>query len=242
MQAQMTYSEAIERVLLSNNYVAPLRKIYKEIEKYRPLTGQTPFKTIQERVQRDPRFTRIGLGIYALTDYLDKLPTPSKPQSKEQEKEQIHYSIQGMLLEIGNTEGFDTYSPNKNAIFDNKPLMQIMTLSEFPNFTYSNTVQSVRFIDVLWFNERGFPKFTFEVEITPQFRNSLLKFSELSDFNTAFYVIAEPENEDKYCREISRSVFREIKERCIFKTCDQVRNMYLKSIEKQRVSADFFTG
>ncbi len=239
-QERLTYSEAIERVLTANNYVAPLRKIYKEIVKYRPLTGQTPFKTIQERVQRDSRFTRIGLGIYALTEYLDKLPTSAKPQSKEQEKEQTHYSIQGMLLEIGNMEGFDTYSPNKNAIFDNKPLLRIMTLSEFPNFTYPTIIQSVRFIDVLWFNERGFPKFAFEVEITPQFRNSLLKFSELSDFYVTFHLIAEAENRDKYQREISKSVFREIKERCLFKTSDQVRDMYLKSIEKQKVSAEFF--
>jgi len=121
-QERLTYSEAIEKVLLANNYVAPLRKIYKEIVKYRPLTGQTPFRTIQERVQRDPRFTRIGLGIYALTDYLDKLPTSPKPQSKEQEKEQTHYSIQGMLLEIGNMEGFDTYSPNKGACCTNPSL------------------------------------------------------------------------------------------------------------------------
>lgn len=239
-QERLTYSEAIEKVLLENNYAAPLRKIYKEIIKYRPLTGQTPFRTIQERVQRDPRFTRIGLGIYALTEYLDKLPTSPKPQSREQEKEQTHHSIQGMLLEIGSMEGFDTYSPNKNAIFDNKPLLQIMTLSEFPNFTYSNIIQSVRFVDVLWFNDRGFPKFAFEVEITPQFRNSLLKFSELSDFYVTFYLIAEAENHDKYHREISRSVFREIKERCLFKTCDQVRDMYLKSIEKQILSTEFF--
>ena len=145
-----------------------------------------------------------------------------------------------MLLEIGNMEGFDTYSPNKNAIFDNKPLSQLMTLPDFPNFTYPNIVQAVRFIDVLWFNDRGFPKFAFEVEITPQFRNSLLKFSELSDFYTTFYLIAEAENQGKYHREILRSAFREIKERCLFKTCDQVRDMYLKSIEKQRVSAEFF--
>ena len=237
---RLTYSEAIEKVLLANNYVAPLRKIYKEIAKYRPLTGRTPFKTIQERVQRDPRFTRVGLGIYALTEYLDKLPTFPKPQNKEQEKEQTHYSIQGMLLEIGNVEGFDTYSPNKNAIFDNKPLLQIMTLAEFPNFTYPHIIRSVRFIDVLWFNERGFPKLAFEVEITPQFRNSLLKFSELSDFYTSFYLIAEAKNQDKYYREISRSVFREIKRRCSFKTCDQVRDMYLRSIEKQKISAEFF--
>ena len=236
----LTYSEAIEKVLLANNYVAPLRKIYKEIVKYRPLTGQTPFNTIQERVQRDPKFTKIGLGVYALTEYLDRLPVALKPQDKREEKEQTHYSIQGMLLEIGNMEGFDTYSPNKNAIFDNKPLQQIMTLSEFPNFTYPSIIQSVRFVDVLWFNDRGFPKSAFEVEITPQFRNSLLKFSELSEFYTIFYLIAEAENQDKYHREISRSVFKEIKERCLFKTCDQVRDMYLKSIEKQRVSAEFF--
>lgn len=236
----LTYSEAIERVLLANDYVAPLRKIYKEIVKYRPLTGQTPFNTIQERVQRDPRFTRVGLGVYALTEYLDELPSMPEPQTKMEEKEQTHYSIQGMLLEIGNTEGFNTYSPNKNAIFDNKPLVQLMTLSEFPNFTYLNIIQSVKFIDVLWFNERGFPKFAFEIEITPQFRSSLVRFSDLCDFNVSFYLISEIEHQNKYHREISRSVFKEIKGRCLFRTCNQVRNMYLKSIEKQKVSIEFF--
>jgi len=240
LNREITFSQAIEQIILDNGYLASLQHIYKEFPKYRALTGKTPLKTIQERVQRDPRFTRIGLGIYALTEYLDKLPTSPKPKNKEQEREQTHYSIQGMLLEIGTVEGFDTYSPNKNAIFDNKPLLQIMTLSEFPNFTYPNVIQSVRFIDVLWLNDRGFPKFAFEVEITPQFRNSLVKFSELSDFCTTFYLIAEAENQDKYNREISKSVFREIKERCLFKTCDQVRDMYLKSIEKQRVSTEFF--
>jgi len=239
-QKELTYSQAIEKVLLANNYAAPLRKIYKEIGRYRTLTGLTPFKTVQERVQRDPRFTRIGLGVYALTEHLDKLPTLPKPKNKEQEKEQIHYSIQGMLLEIGNMKGFDTYSPNKNAIFDNKPLTQVMTLSEFPNFTYPNIIQSVRFIDVLWFNERGFPKFAFEVEITPQFRSALIKFSELTDFDTSFYLIAKMENQTKYVREVSRPIFGEIKEKCLFKTCEQVKSMYEKSVEMQKVSADFF--
>ena len=240
MNQDITYSEAIEKVLLDNGYLAPLKHIYKEFPKYRELTGKTPFKTIQERVQRDPRFTRIGLGVYALTNYLDKLPTAPKPQTDEQRKERIHYSIQGMLLEIGNMEGFETYSPNKNAIFDNKPLTQIMTLTAFPNFTYPDIIQAVKFIDVLWFNERGFPKLTFEVEITPQFRNALLKFCDLSEFHADFYIIADEKNQDKYYREVSKLVFSEIKERCFFKTCEQVQNMYIKSLEKQKVSAGFF--
>lgn len=239
-QHNITFSEAIEKILLNNGYLAPLKHIYKEFPKYRALTGETPFKTIQERVQRDPRFTRIGLGVYALTDYLDKLPTAPKPQTDEQRTERTHYSIQGMLLEIGNMEGFETYSPNKNAIFDNKPLTQIMTLKEFPSFTYSSIIQSVKFIDVLWFNERGFPKFTFEVEITPQFRNALLKFCDLSEFYASFYIVADEKNQDKYCREVSRPVFKGIRDRCFFKTCDQVQDMYVKSLEKQKVSTGFF--
>jgi hypothetical protein len=44
--------------------------IYQNIEKYREKTGLTPDNSIQERVQRDDRFTRIGLGVYALTNFI----------------------------------------------------------------------------------------------------------------------------------------------------------------------------
>ena len=54
--------------------------------------------TIQERVQRDKRFTRIGLGVYALTDYLDKLPKAEIPKTKEAEKERKHAIIQGIQM------------------------------------------------------------------------------------------------------------------------------------------------
>jgi putative restriction endonuclease len=56
---EKTFSDAIEEVMLHNGYYAPLQVIYKEFEKYRKKTGLTPDKTIQERVQRDSRFTRI---------------------------------------------------------------------------------------------------------------------------------------------------------------------------------------
>jgi len=56
---EKTFSDAIEDVMLNNGYYAPLQIIYKEFEKYRTKTGLTPDKTIQERVQRDKRFTKI---------------------------------------------------------------------------------------------------------------------------------------------------------------------------------------
>ena len=82
----MTYSEAIEQVMLHNGYFAPLKLIYREIWNYKDkteITGKTPDMTIQERVQRDKRFTRIGLGVYALTKYLDKLPKQEEPKTEK---------------------------------------------------------------------------------------------------------------------------------------------------------------
>ena len=69
-----TYSEAIEQVMLKNGNFAPLKLLYKEIWKYKDKTkikGLTPDYTIQERVQRDPRFTRIAKGVYALTGFVE---------------------------------------------------------------------------------------------------------------------------------------------------------------------------
>jgi len=61
MRKGLTFSDAIEKVMIENGYYAPLQLIYKEFEKHRPFSGLTPLKTIQERVQRDKRFTRMLL-------------------------------------------------------------------------------------------------------------------------------------------------------------------------------------
>lgn len=73
MKYIMTYSDAIEKVMKDNGGFASLKFIYENIEKYRIKTGKTPDNSIQERVQRGPRFTRIGKGVYALTDFIEKV-------------------------------------------------------------------------------------------------------------------------------------------------------------------------
>jgi hypothetical protein len=75
-EKDLTYSEAIEQVMLHNGYYAPLKLLYEQIWNYKDkskIVGLTPDYTIQERVQRDPRFTRIAKGVYALTDFIEKI-------------------------------------------------------------------------------------------------------------------------------------------------------------------------
>lgn len=229
LNKNLTYSDAIEKVMLNNGFFAPLKLIYKNIEKYRKKTGKTPDNTIQERVQRDPKFTKIGLGVYALTDYLDKLPKEIEPKNENERKERKHATIQGMLLEIGNFKKdiSDTYTNDKNWIFQNKTLGNLATIETIPLFTYEKIVkETVRYIDVIWFNDRGFPSRMFEVEHTTNFRDAFTKFMELQDFIIDFYCIASVEKEDKFNREKCKNAFKPIEKRINFLNYEQIENDY----------------
>lgn len=234
----LTYSEAIEQVMLENGYYAPLKLIYKEIWKYKDqskLKGKTPNLTIQERVQRDKRFTKIGLGIYALSKYVDILPKPSEPKNEKERKVRVHSEIQGMLLEIGNSKRDveDTYTSDKNCLFGNKRLKNIATLKTIPEFTYKKIIQeSVNYLDVVWFNHRGFPSSIFEVEHSTDFRDAFIKFMEMQDFMTNFYCVSPESKLDKFIREKSKMAFKPIEDRVKFLTYEQVINDYNRAIQE----------
>ncbi len=237
----LSYSAAIEQVMLNNNYFAPLKLIYKEIWKYKDkskMKGETPDYTIQAIVQRDKKFTRIGLGVYALAGFVDKLAkTSSQALKKQKPKERLHAKIQGMLLEIGNNKKDveNTYTYDKSWIFDNKRLGSLSTLSEIPLFTYENIIKdTVRFFDVIWFNEKGFPYKVFEVEQSTNFRNAFIKFMELQDFQAIFYCISSKDREEKFYKELNKSTFILLKRnnRCFFRNYNEVENDYKIALSK----------
>lgn len=235
----LTYSEAIEQVMLHNGYFAPLKLLYREIWKYKDkskIVGITPDNTIQERVQRDERFTKIGLGVWALTAYLDKLPKEIEPRTKEGQKERMHANIQGMLLEVGNYRDFETYTNDKKWTFQNKTLGSLATLQSVPIFTYEPIIKnSVSFADVIWFNNRGFPNSIFEVEQSTDFRDAFVKFMELQDFMTIFYCVSSEDRKIKFEKEISKVAFKPISSRINFRTYAQVENDYKNILKKNYI-------
>ena len=239
VEKEYTYSEAIEKVMLQNGYIAPLKLLYNEIWKYKDkskIKGKTPDFTIMERVQRDPRFTKIGLGVYALTAYLDILNSLTNSSMETQSKEdRLHAKVQGMLIEIGNSKKDieHTYTNDKRWIFENKTLGSLATIKDVPFFTYENIIKdSVRYADVIWFNKRGFPSKIFEVEDSTDFRDALIKFSELQDFVTSFCCVSEEKRRTKFLKEINKTAFSPIKERCQFFSYDQVENDYKIALSK----------
>lgn len=242
--AELTWSEAIEQAIIQNGYIATLKEIYQIAPTLKQFNGLTPDRTINERVQRDKRFVKLKPGLYGLKNYLEKLPDEFNPKiSKTQADEDkiTHAYIQGMLLEIGNINGFKTFAPDKSGRFTSKKLCDIMTLKGIPKFTYEHILQSTRFIDVIWFNDRNFPNSIFEVENSTNFRNSLVKFVELQDFTTSMIMIAPNEKSkiNKYNQEIEKSAFAAIKDRVKFFNYDKIIGLYNSQIAASKYN-DFF--
>jgi len=128
----VSYTDAIAAVIKSNNGIATARQVLDQIYKFRPLTGKTPEATILSELGRSRRFAKIGVGVWALakdkrnfsevsnTSFQKDLDIISEKNNTDNKEialstERMHTQIQGMLLEIGNVNGFQTYTPNKNS-------------------------------------------------------------------------------------------------------------------------------
>jgi hypothetical protein len=77
-----------------------------------------------------------------------------------------------MLIEIGNYLEYQTYTSDRNRVFDGKRLGDLCRLQQVPPFTYAELVDTVSRCDVIWFShgQRPFPKFVYEVENTTKLR------------------------------------------------------------------------
>ncbi len=204
---------------------------------------KTPFASVRRIVQLDEKIYKIKPGLYALKKYKEKFDTEGKiveeDKSKNLEKfvEFNHSYYQGLLLEIGNMKGLTTYVPpqDKNKIFINKPLKEISTIDKIYDFTYPLLVNRAKTIDVIWFNERKLLSSVFEVEHSTDIQNSLLKFNDLQDFNSEFYIVGSKERSNEFNKKISYSSFKEIKGRIKFIDYQFVSDLHTKMSELKKI-------
>ncbi|MDX6269251.1 MAG: hypothetical protein QOD28_474 [Acidobacteriota bacterium] len=116
----------------------------------------------------------------------------STPQNTVEES--LHSVIQGRLIEIGNTRGYQTFCPDKSKKFNDVELGKISTLAKCPELQFSN-YDLLRKIDVIWFKEKGkhfIPANAFEVEMSTGTWSGVGRLSTLIDcHNVGLYIISD---------------------------------------------------
>lgn len=232
----MNQSQEVIRVMEENGGFATLGFLYQKVDTSKWKT-KTPFASIRRIVQDERFFFKIKPGLWALKKLEKEVLKKFKIDKEGINKEFNHYYYQGLLLEIGNLRSFNTFVPSqdKNKLFLNKKLVELASINEIYQFTYQNIINRAKTIDVIWFNERKFPSYFFEVEHSTDFQNSLLKFYDLQDFNTEFYIVSSKSRLKEYNYKIQFGAFKEIKNRVRFVDYDFVSNLHSKSYELKRV-------
>ena len=201
----MKQYEAVIEVMEKNGGFSTLGHLYHHVLKLPDCKWKTktPYASIRRIVQDDRFFFKIKPGLWALKSHKEEVLRKFSLDEKSSEKKKEEFShsyYQGLLVEIGNIKGFDTFIPNqdKNKQFLEKSLGDISTLDIIYPFTYPEVVKKAETIDVIWFNNRKFPARFFEVEHTTDIQNSLLKFFDLQDYYSNFFIVCAKKRENEF--------------------------------------------
>lgn len=237
----MKQNEAVLMTIEKLGGIATLGQINQNIFNIKDCEWKTktPFASIRRIVQLDKNIYRIKPGLYALKKFQNKFESEGifvENDKNIDTKEVIdfnHSYYQGLLLEIGNIKKFSTYIPaqDKNKLFVNKPLREVSTVDKIYEFTYPNLVNRAKTIDVIWFNERKLLSSVFEVEHSTDIQNSLLKFNDLQDFKTEFYIVSSIKRKEEFNAKLKYSSFSEIKDRVKFLDYQYISDLHTRISE-----------
>ncbi|MGR3984303.1 MAG: hypothetical protein OD817_03455 [Gammaproteobacteria bacterium] len=203
---------------------------------------KTPFASIRRIVQDEKTFFKIRPGLWALQSHKTRLPEhvySQKSIAREQAEEYGHAYYQGLLLELGNLQNYDTFVPrqDKNKKFLDTTLGSLGTMNEIFSFGYPDFVRQVNTIDVSWFNSRKMPACLFEVEHSTQMDRSLIKFNELTDFNVRFFIVADQSREKEFASRARLHTFKALENRVKFYDYEKLSKWHANCFENKAVSA-----
>ena len=218
-----TQVEAVSEAMRRNGGFATLRYLYEhalEVEGVKWET-KTPFASMRRIVQKSDLFFKVKPGLWALSEYRDRLPQDIRAMMQNPDDrttrgaELSHSYYQGLALELGHLKGHQTYVPAQdgNRLCAGRPLKDIADTTSIPEFTYDKVLRSVRMIDAIWFNSRGFPASVIEIEHTTDFRGAFEKFSELVDFRVDMIAVGHSARQRQFQDVIGRTVYEPLRAR-----------------------------
>lgn len=247
---KIKWNDLIEEIIRNNNGISSLNYLYEKAPLYRLLPVGDWQKTLRGVLYREVnrgRFKKIGLGVYALSSYENENTAFFSALRREPYQkyltmiEDIHSTIEGMLIEIGNFFEYKTYTSDINKDFDSKKLKELCSLSKIPDFTYPELKSIVSKIDTIWFSKTKlpFPKFIFEVESTTDFTNSMLKMYQIINYDSRFILVAPKRKEKKFKERLTREPFESVRNKFGFRSFEEVVKLYFSSVEHYELKSRF---
>ncbi len=228
-QQKYTQTQQVIDTLRKTGGYATLGDLYHLVDT-KSWATKTPNESIRRIVQQSNEIFKIQPGLWALEECREEVMRKFDIQTQEEQSVErfTHGYYQGLIIEIGNMKHYTTYVPaqDQNRKFLEKPLKDICSTIRIPNFSYENLTDRAKTVDVIWFNERKMPNSFFEVEHSTDIQNSVTKFCDLQDFHSRFLIVAPQNRKEQFDKVMSRTAFKEVKERVAFHSYESICKQY----------------
>lgn len=138
-----------------------------------------------------------------------------------------HSDIQAKLILIGSYLNYRTYTPDKSKESIYGVLGDLCSEKNMPEGSIpALSAETVRFIDVIWFDEEGYPTHAFEVEHSTDITKGLLRLYQIHKLRIKMFVIAEEINKDKFKKEVQKNPFSIIRQDFVFKNYQELDEFF----------------
>lgn len=138
-----------------------------------------------------------------------------------------HEGAEYYLLELGKILGFLPYTVDKNFIFQSRKLGDAAMLQEIPPFAGEKIMNTVKEIDVIWFDENENPQSCFEIEHTTDIVHGLERLVQLQHQQAKFFIVAPEERRTKFNDLVeNRYPYRGMKDRFKFISYVELSSLY----------------
>lgn len=234
----MKQYEAVITTLERLGGQATLGQLYREVMAVGDCqwATKTPFASIRRIVQTRPEIFRVRPGLWALESERARLALKARTKryGDSFSAERGHSFYQGLLAEIGNLRGLQTFIPNqdKNKLCVSKPLGELRSLRALPAFPHIPIVRRLSTVDVSWFNQRLMPDSLFEIEHSTDIHTSLLKFHDLRDFHARMVVVAHASRKPEFEQKLSLEALREVRNRVAFYDYESLARDYESEVAR----------
>ena len=236
----MTKVQALINLMQDNGGLASWQYIYDNIEKYyQGITSSKEWQAglrgvLYREIRNGVNFKKVGLGLFGLADY----NVQREEEEIKKDTVRMHSYMEGVMIEMGNYDKYDTYSPDISAYFQkNVKIGDITSMQTIPNFTYSEITDIAKRIDVIYFNHtKGyqFPMVAVEVvDSIGTLDGSLSRLYQLKHFKVKFVVITPQHHFNKIERALQREPYSLERERFIIQDYDTVLRSYKARIEAE---------
>jgi hypothetical protein len=190
--------------------------LFDEFRVYRNRVYQDELRDVKTSTSKEPISNWRIQGV----SYIDDVALGKIRQKAEGAALETHECIELKLIELGEMLGFKTYTSDESKKCGDLELGSKTTLKR-ENLPYADKLKT---IDVVWYKPPYFK--LFEVVLTTDMRNSLVKFVEVADLNAEYFIIAPSTNKNKFERVLTSVAFDKIRDRTKFISIEELGKIH----------------